>query len=80
MDRIHKHAKQAKARVFLRLGYRAENASWRRFYLSATTELGAKTSLNPPGHANQGALGNVPKSTQSAEQCFDLLAVRLNVP
>jgi alkyl sulfatase BDS1-like metallo-beta-lactamase superfamily hydrolase len=78
-DRTHRDAKRALACVFTKLGHGAENATWRNFYLSAAADLGAETSPTLPGQ-KQGAIGNGLKPTQSVEQWFDLLAVRLNGP
>jgi alkyl sulfatase BDS1-like metallo-beta-lactamase superfamily hydrolase len=71
-DPMHAASKEALASVYTRLGFGAENAIWRNYYLSAAQDLGKM-------HGSQTkALGSGMKIGQSVDQWLDLLAIRLN--
>jgi alkyl sulfatase BDS1-like metallo-beta-lactamase superfamily hydrolase len=67
-------AKGMLADVFTQLGYGAENATWRGFYLTGALELreGVTPPALDPGAGMAAAL--------TVEQLFDTLAIRLNGP
>jgi alkyl sulfatase BDS1-like metallo-beta-lactamase superfamily hydrolase len=68
-------AREALARVYERLGFGAENATWRSFYLCGALELreGAKSpAIGDLGASMAGAL--------TIEQIFDTLAIRVDGP
>ncbi len=74
-DESHVESKSLLADVYEKLGFGAENGTWRNFYLQGATELrgadaGEAVSLAPPEMV--AALG--------VDQLFDSLAVRLNGP
>ena len=73
-DPDHAQAKEALAQVYVHLGYGAENATWRTFYLTGAQEL--REGITPPdlslGAGMAGAL--------TVEQLFDSLAIRVNGP
>ena len=73
-DPDHPGAKEALAEVFEQLGYGAENATWRSFYLSGAHELlnGPMPPALDPGAGMAPAL--------SIEQLFDTLAIRVDGP
>ena len=73
-DPDHPGAKDALADVFDQLGFGAENATWRSFYLSGAYELrhGPSAPELDPGAGMAAAL--------SVEQLFDTLAIRVNGP
>ncbi|MFB7947681.1 alkyl/aryl-sulfatase [Kitasatospora phosalacinea] len=66
-------AKEQLAQVFERLGYGAENATWRNCYLMGALEL-----RNPPKAMPFGA-GNF-AGALTVDQVFDSLAIRVNGP
>ena len=68
-------ARDALADVYQRLGYGAENATWRSFYLSGALEL--REGVKPPAVADLGA-GMAGALT--IEQLFDTLAIRVDGP
>jgi alkyl sulfatase BDS1-like metallo-beta-lactamase superfamily hydrolase len=68
-------AKEALAEVYERLGYGAENATWRGFYLSGALEL--RHGVKPPA---VGDLGAGMASALTVEQLFDTLAIRVDGP
>ncbi len=70
----HPGAKEALADVLEKLGFGAENATWRSFYLSGAYELrhGPSAPALDPGAGMAAAL--------SIEQLFDTLAIRLDGP
>ncbi len=68
-------ARDALAGVYQRLGFGAENATWRNFYLTGALEL--RHGIKPPPVADLGA-GMAGALT--IEQLFDTLAIRLNGP
>ena len=73
-DPDHPGAKEALAQVFEQLGYGAENATWRSFYLSGAHELrnGPMPPALDPGAGMAPAL--------SIEQLFDTVAIRVDGP
>jgi alkyl sulfatase BDS1-like metallo-beta-lactamase superfamily hydrolase len=73
-DPMYAASKEALADVYTRLGFGAENATWRNYYLSAAQDLGKTPS------SQTKALGTGMKMGQSVEQWLDLLAIRLNGP
>jgi len=68
-------AKNALAEVYQRLGYGAENATWRNFYLTGALEL--RHGDKPPA---LGDLGAGLASALTVEQLFDTIAIRINGP
>jgi linear primary-alkylsulfatase len=68
-------ARGALADVYQRLGYGAENATWRNFYLTGALEL--RHGVKPPPIASLGA-GMAAALT--IEQLFDTLAIRIDGP
>lgn len=74
-DPDHKRARDFLADVLTRLGYGAENATWRNFYLTGALEL--REGIKPPPDGGSGA-GMTAALT--VEQLFDTLAIRINGP
>ncbi len=68
-------AREALAGVYERLGYGAENATWRSFYLSGALEL--RHGIKP---APLGDLGAGMAAALTVEQLFDTLAIRVDGP
>jgi len=68
-------AREALAGVYERLGYRAENATWRNFYLTGALELREGIQPPPIGGPGAGMTGAL-----TVEQLFDTLAIRINGP
>jgi alkyl sulfatase BDS1-like metallo-beta-lactamase superfamily hydrolase len=68
-------ARDALAEVYQQLGYGAENATWRSFYLTGAVEL--RQGIKPPPIADLGA-GMAGALT--VEQLFDSVAVRVDGP
>jgi alkyl sulfatase BDS1-like metallo-beta-lactamase superfamily hydrolase len=68
-------AREALAGVYERLGYGAENATWRGFYLTGALEL--RAGVKPPPFSDLGA-GMIGALT--IEQLFDSLAIRVDGP
>lgn len=73
-DPAHRGAREALAQVYAHLGYGAENATWRGFYLTGAKEL--------LGEITAPALefGAGMAAALSPEQLFDTLAIRLDGP
>ncbi len=74
-DEQHGEARRLYADTLEQLGYGAENATWRNFFLSGATELrignfGTATSVTSPTLLAQ----------PTPEQVFDSLAIRVNGP
>jgi alkyl sulfatase BDS1-like metallo-beta-lactamase superfamily hydrolase len=67
-------AKEALAVVFTQLGYGAENATWRSFYLTGALEL--RTGIAPTPWSTGAGMA----AALSIEQLFDTLAIRVNGP
>jgi alkyl sulfatase BDS1-like metallo-beta-lactamase superfamily hydrolase len=70
----NRDAATALADVLERLGYGAENATWRGFYLTGAKEL--RVGVTPPALD----LGAGMASALSVEQLFDSLAIRIDGP
>lgn len=66
-------AREALAGVYERLGYGAENATWRNFYLTGALEL--RECIKPPPISSVGMAGAL-----TVEQLFDTLAIRIDGP
>jgi alkyl sulfatase BDS1-like metallo-beta-lactamase superfamily hydrolase len=64
-------AKALQADALEQLGYQAESAVWRNFYLSAASDL--RNGLLVAGHADLGNLA----ASMTTEMLFDAIAVRL---
>lgn len=73
-DQNDARAKKELASVFTILGYAAENATWRNFYLTGAKELLGVTASKP----NQLSLKSL--EALSVEQLIDTLAIRLEGP
>ncbi|MGB7159720.1 MAG: alkyl sulfatase dimerization domain-containing protein [Tepidisphaeraceae bacterium] len=75
-DPSNQEARKLQADAFEQLGYQAENATWRNFYLAGATELrnGVKTMATP-----NTASADVTRA-MSLEQLFDFMAIRLDGP
>ncbi|KAJ5281848.1 Metallo-hydrolase/oxidoreductase [Penicillium angulare] len=73
LDPSHKQAKASLASVFRKLGYGAENSTWRNFYLSEASALLAtkKPHVGRP-------LANQLKPMQSIDQWLTLLSISLD--
>ncbi|MFF4597112.1 alkyl/aryl-sulfatase [Amycolatopsis sp. NPDC001319] len=67
-------AKNALADVYQRLGYGAENPTWRNFYLVGALEL--RKGITPPPLDIGGGM----TSALTVEQLFDSLAIRVDGP
>ncbi|OBA61117.1 alkyl sulfatase [Mycobacterium sp. 1100029.7] len=74
-DSEHAAARSLYADTLEQLGYGAENATWRNFFMSGATEL---------REGNFGTAGQVTSTTMvsqlTPEQIFDSLAIRVNGP
>ncbi|HEX6501368.1 MAG TPA: alkyl sulfatase dimerization domain-containing protein [Micromonosporaceae bacterium] len=68
-------ARDALAGVYERLGYGAENATWRNFYLSGALELREGVRATPIPHLAAGMA-----QALTVEQLFDSLAIRVDGP
>ena len=68
-------AKNALADVYEKLGYGAENGTWRNFYLTGALEL--REGDKPPAI---GDLGAGMASALTVEQLFDTIAIRIDGP
>ena len=68
-------AKNALAEVYQRLGYGAENGTWRNFYLTGALEL--REGDKPPAI---GDLGAGMASALTVEQLLDTIAIRIDGP
>jgi alkyl sulfatase BDS1-like metallo-beta-lactamase superfamily hydrolase len=66
--------RKALADVYERLGYGAENATWRSFYLTGAQEL--RDGITPP----EIDLGGGMAAALSVEQLFDSVAIRVDGP
>ncbi|RAK78014.1 alkyl/aryl-sulfatase [Aspergillus fijiensis CBS 313.89] len=78
LDPTHEQARLALASVFERLGYSAENSTWRNFYLTGALDLrqgGGDSQRHSPGLAAREL-----NPHQSVEQWLSLLSVRLHGP
>ncbi|MGP8000992.1 MAG: alkyl/aryl-sulfatase [Streptosporangiaceae bacterium] len=68
-------ARDALAGIYERLGYGAENATWRNFYLCGALELRHGAKPPPIGDLGTGMAGAL-----TVEQLFDTLAIRIDGP
>ncbi|MBF6174196.1 alkyl/aryl-sulfatase [Nocardia blacklockiae] len=73
-DPGHTAARNALAEVYTRLGYGAENATWRGFYLMGAKEL--REGVYPTALNLAGGMA----SALSIEQLFDTVAIRVDGP
>jgi alkyl sulfatase BDS1-like metallo-beta-lactamase superfamily hydrolase len=69
----NEQGRQQLAAVYERLGFGAENAVWRNFYLTAAQELGSKSNGAP-----QSVIAINPQST--IEEWFDALSLQIDGP
>ncbi|WP_433202076.1 alkyl/aryl-sulfatase [Nocardia sp. CA-107356] len=74
-DPTNEAAKTLQANTFEQLGYGAENATWRNFYLSGAYEL-RNGSFGTPTTTNAPTL----LAALSVEQIFDAMALRVDGP
>ncbi|PYI00324.1 alkyl sulfatase [Aspergillus sclerotiicarbonarius CBS 121057] len=74
LDPHHEKSRRTLAWVFEKLGFGAENATWRNFYLSAARDLRGEPQNNPMPQSRELNPG------QSVEQWLTLLSVRLDGP
>jgi len=74
-DPGHAQARALLADAYEQLGYQAESALWRNFYLSGAFELRHGLPAGSPGKMSKGMVQGVP-----LENMFQALAVRLNGP
>jgi alkyl sulfatase BDS1-like metallo-beta-lactamase superfamily hydrolase len=70
----HAGAKELLADVYQRLGFGAENGTWRNFYLTGAQELRNGIAVTPVD------LGSGMAAALSIEQIFDTLAIRIDAP
>jgi alkyl sulfatase BDS1-like metallo-beta-lactamase superfamily hydrolase len=68
-------ARDALAEVYQQLGFGAENATWRSFYLTGALELRDGIKPTPIADLGAGMAGAL-----TVEQLFDSLAIRVNGP
>ena len=68
-------ARELQAAAFTQLGYGAENASWRNFFLTGARELREGALGTPTSAAAEGIIGRL-----SLAQLFDSLAIRIDGP
>ncbi|WP_434533262.1 alkyl sulfatase dimerization domain-containing protein [Amycolatopsis carbonis] len=73
-DQDSSAARQALADVYQRLGYGAENPTWRNFYLVGALEL--RKGITPPPLDIGGGM----TAALTVEQLFDSLAIRVDGP
>jgi alkyl sulfatase BDS1-like metallo-beta-lactamase superfamily hydrolase len=71
----HKPAKDLQARALEQLGYGAENATWRNFFLSGARELRNGVGSSRVNPAPPDVIRNL-----ASEQLFDALAIRVDGP
>jgi alkyl sulfatase BDS1-like metallo-beta-lactamase superfamily hydrolase len=74
-DPAHEPARALQADVFERLGFGAENGTWRSAYLAGATEL-RKGSFGTPAQTASPDM----MAALSPEQVFDAIAIRVNGP
>lgn len=74
-DAEHTAARQLYAETLVQLGYGAECATWRNFFLAGATEL-RDGSFGTPVSGNSAAL----LAQLTPEQMFDILAISVNGP
>jgi linear primary-alkylsulfatase len=73
-DDSNAHAKSLLADTYRRLGFEAENATWRNFYLTGAAELETGVKVTPVELAS-GMAGAL-----TIEQLFDSIAIRVDGP
>lgn len=74
-DRHHGGARELYADTLEQLGYGAENATWRNFFLTGATELRGGNLGTPTQTASPSMMAQL-----SAEQAFDAMAISVNGP
>lgn len=74
-DEQHDAARQLYADTLEQLGYGAENATWRNFFLSGATELREGNFGTPTQTASPSLMSQL-----TPEQMFDVLAISVNGP
>ena len=74
-DSEHAAARQLYADTLVQLGYGAECATWRNFFLSGATELTDGNFGTPVTGTSSALLGQL-----TPEQMFDILAISINGP
>lgn len=72
----NKQAKDLLAKTLEQLGYQAENATWRNFYLTGAKEL--REGVHPVGTARASSPDMI--AAMPIDNFFDYLAIRLNGP
>ncbi|KAL5356100.1 beta-lactamase-like protein [Aspergillus floccosus] len=75
LDPAHQQSRRLLASVFEKLGFGAENSTWRNFYLSAAQDLRAGSMVASRAPVMQGF-----QPMQSVEQWLALLSVRVDGP
>ncbi|PLB45015.1 Metallo-hydrolase/oxidoreductase [Aspergillus steynii IBT 23096] len=73
LDPQHEGSRRLLESVFQRLGYGAENTTWRNFYLSGAQDLHSREKAETAPRSMQGFAPN-----QSVEQWLSILSVRLD--
>ncbi|PWY65895.1 beta-lactamase-like protein [Aspergillus eucalypticola CBS 122712] len=79
-DAKHEQARRTLASVFEQLGFGAENATWRNFYLSAARDLRGEHQQPNANKLLSRTQSRQLNPRQSVEQWLTLLSVRLNGP
>lgn len=74
-DQSHTEAKNLLADVYEKLGFGAENGTWRNFYLQGAAELRSREVGHPISLASPEMV-----MALSIDQLFDTVAIRLNGP
>ncbi len=74
-DDVHAGAKALLADVYERLGFGAENGTWRNFYLQGAAELRTGDVGQPVSLTSAEMVGAL-----SIDQLFDTIAIRINGP
>jgi alkyl sulfatase BDS1-like metallo-beta-lactamase superfamily hydrolase len=74
-DPGNREAKELQAKAFTQLGYGAENATWRNFYLSGAHEL-RNGSFGTPTATNSPTM----LAALTVEQIFDAISLRIDGP
>jgi alkyl sulfatase BDS1-like metallo-beta-lactamase superfamily hydrolase len=75
-DPANRDAKNELAGVYQRLGYGAENGTWRNFYLTGAQELRDGVDVSPANAVSSAGMA----SALTVEQVFDSLAIRVVGP
>ncbi len=74
-DESHSEAKSLLAEVYQRLGFGAENGTWRNFYLQGASELRGDDSGRAVALASSDMVAAL-----TVDQLFDTVAIRINGP